>query len=815
MVIPQLSTVGKGLHLSTIGEVSKRLLELRNNQGKISLPAWLNAARGVLKWNDQSIYLFWEVLQLAVHYLNPDLIDKYEEDTIEIDVECIIIFLVLHVTDNVPPPKTAPATSFDSVWPLTPEGEIYPSSPVSSPSSPIRESNRAAMRSPIASPRSPRNNSPLQNGSSPNKRQNTATMASSGSPRTPRLSTQHLHSVRQRIPIILRALSWVVSTTAEADIDTFIAEDHRDMESATTINMFVVDRKIADFLGLVICGGYSRDQCVTPFSSLHPIWANSDSDNIPSRSMQDVMDAISLAGGHLTSLDYLAWLNLHLSMNDVLYPATLTPANTGLSGTGAVIDSLDPSIKDTKHQYPHRVSTPLFSLSRFSPTVINNCSTTIIHNVTSAPSRAHSFRQRSMSMRQQDSERMDVQASSHNASDTNLRLNRLATVSHDYSETDLDAIVQDLGIPENVMDQDGISATVSPMTSPWKMKTDDTSDDESSAGNSRRFFSSSSNNNNASAAGVASTKSLSQFFLAGQRPELSLPQLYVNYSRGARLYMMSPYYSATITGCVDSQIVVGSVYGSVIVNGCERVKITVACRKLLVINCLECEFNLATLDCSVIMGDSRSLTFGPHNAPYRNLRNHLRIADLIDLIHQPHGNNVEGEEVMVLSTANAWSLVCDVNACVDAGVKPYGATHQECQINRMLRFPLPSSSTAMIQTPDQFKFVSIPLASEYVNNFENLVISIPSTYLDHIRQVQEKIEDTRNRLVTLLSEHSPDAMQADTSTADEEEEKHRELAAKLLTSSAISKRFMEWLVATDNIQEVLDLIRIDTEKSGH
>lgn len=35
LVIPQLSTIGKGLHLSTIGEISRRLLELRNTDGKI------------------------------------------------------------------------------------------------------------------------------------------------------------------------------------------------------------------------------------------------------------------------------------------------------------------------------------------------------------------------------------------------------------------------------------------------------------------------------------------------------------------------------------------------------------------------------------------------------------------------------------------------------------------------------------------------------------------------------------------------------------------------------------------------------------
>lgn len=35
LVIPQLSAIGKGLHLSTIGEISRRLLELRNTDGKI------------------------------------------------------------------------------------------------------------------------------------------------------------------------------------------------------------------------------------------------------------------------------------------------------------------------------------------------------------------------------------------------------------------------------------------------------------------------------------------------------------------------------------------------------------------------------------------------------------------------------------------------------------------------------------------------------------------------------------------------------------------------------------------------------------
>lgn len=70
------------------------------------------------------------------------------------------------------------------------------------------------------------------------------------------------------------------------------------------------------------------------------------------------------------------------------------------------------------------------------------------------------------------------------------------------------------------------------------------------------------------------------------------------------------------------------------------------------------------------------------------------------------------------------------------------------------------------------------------------MIAVPSAYLDHVRHVQEKIEETKSRLVTLLSEHSPDAMQADASAHDDDEEEKRELTEKILTSSAISKRFL-------------------------
>ena len=47
-----------------------------------------------------------------------------------------------------------------------------------------------------------------------------------------------------------------------------------------------------------------------------------------------------------------------------------------------------------------------------------------------------------------------------------------------------------------------------------------------------------------------------------------------------------------------------------VVSGCERVRLTVACRKLIVMNCLECELNVSALSSSIMIGDCRAIVFG-------------------------------------------------------------------------------------------------------------------------------------------------------------------------------------------------------------
>lgn len=88
---------------------------------------------------------------------------------------------------------------------------------------------------------------------------------------------------------------------------------------------------------------------------------------------------------------------------------------------------------------------------------------------------------------------------------------------------------------------------------------------------------------------------------------------------------------------------------------------------------------------------------------------------------------------------------------------------------------------------------------------------IPSAYLEQLRCDRERLDDTKTKLLSLI-DPIPAAAQMMTTDNNPEEEKTVDPMSKLLASSALSKKFMEWLIATENIQEVLDLIRIDSER---
>jgi hypothetical protein len=514
--------------------------------------------------------------------------------------------------------------------------------------------------------------------------------------------------------------------------------------------------------------------------------------------MWEGMEAPCLLAG-----DFVSWVNLHLSMNDLLYPALLAPSI--LAGTVGRESHLAEDVSKegpNRNAQPSKLFVPLASLSRFSPTVIGTATaTTIIHVVTSGSSRASSGRR------------------GHTLDSSNSK----ASCFRSHSDQLLQDSFYELDLAEG---DEGDSSSSPPRLSSSSLASS-LSNDETESSKYDLVFETKHRD-------LPSHKS---------DASIALPQLFINYCTRAKLYMISPYYSATITGCIDSDLVIGAVFGAVIVNGCERVRISCVCRKLVIINCLECDFSLATLTPTIIIGDCRNLSIGPYNTNYRNLRQHLRLADLSGLLASNLSavSSVNGVDT---TAASHWTALCDVNACLD--VSNTNSTAMERTNNgSVFELPVPLSATAVMQVPEKFRVVVVPVKSEHipleVTNDRAIMSSgsvlmlyrvcfakpnplvIPREYRQQLVAQRQAVEETKLALLNLLRSTQQDG-DADSSSVkssgamsagNNETAGKGELDSKLLSSSLLVKKFMEWMVATDNIQEVLDLIKIDSEKGSY
>jgi hypothetical protein len=88
------------------------------------------------------------------------------------------------------------------------------------------------------------------------------------------------------------------------------------------------------------------------------------------------------------------------------------------------------------------------------------------------------------------------------------------------------------------------------------------------------------------------------------------------------IYLLGAYSTVSVSSCVDCEIVVGAVGGCVLMSSCERVQITVACRKMVIWSCHDCDVRLATLTPSIMSGDCRKLVFGKRLSPVSHLQSY-------------------------------------------------------------------------------------------------------------------------------------------------------------------------------------------------
>lgn len=716
------------------------MTKLQSPDNKISFDRWLIAAKDTLKWNDYCIQLFWEMLCLANSYLQSTSQRKITSGE-SIDFEYLSIFLILHTSEGSGRPQS-PGAAYDDIWPI-----VYnhlDDSPIASPTKGNSSSSSLHIKIPsvVTTPKSP---------SSPQSRPTSPKRSHVSSPRQARTASQYLHILRQKLPIILYALS-LHDTSVRETISNF--DTPYDFIHSVPAD-FSLSRRAVDCLGLILCGGFSREEPVTCISMLNP-FLNTDGD--PGSRVSKSIEMIDINNRQISFSDLSPWLEAHMCVNEIYYPnisspSLIAPRNkphaTMLFGQddGARIEKSRPSpVQDQSNievQEPIRLSIPLSSLCRSKPTVMTGMSTTVMHTVTSGPTRTNKSIKRDRAIIKRSSN-SNTSLSDYNESSDNA----MSVGSNSASDTQganmnynsVDSNVEDMGIDSGDEVHDDI----------------DNSDFNP---------------------GLTATNNTSSWLDNG------LPQLIISNCSKSTMYMLSPYSSVSISGCHDSEIVIGAVSGAVTITGCERLRITCACNKLIIQNCLECEFYIATLSRTVILGDSRSLIIAPFNATYKDLDSHLRIAGIEALCHE--------EKDTSITSFNNWSQMCDVNICLEAVItagSPSGYAIDATDSS--ISLPAPHFSTASIISQEKFMFVNIPNRSIYQSP-EMCPIPLPKPFQIELAKTNKKIDDFYHNIKLLYPENRLG-----------------------VANTLVSKKFLDWMARSGKAQQLLELIKLDADNSN-
>ncbi len=252
-------------------------------------------------------------------------------------------------------------------------------------------------------------------------------------------------------------------------------------------------------------------------------------------------------------------------------------------------------------------------------------------------------------------------------------------------------------------------------------------------------------------------------YMNAETARLPLLDLYVNCCTKSYIYILAAVKHATVFGCTDCTIVIGATAGLVRVVECERVQLVSAARRLLVNNCIECLFPCFAAYAPVLFGDNRSCMFAPHNALYPDLAAHMRMAGLLD--SSP-------------PAANHW---CHPVEAVSAGAMLHSSRMGSGNSASLSQLLLP---------PDVFFLIAVPYytmeeggTNKDAGEDEVSPISLPQKYSDALENREERIAELLEKLRNLLP--SEDSASAE---------------------KAVKKYFTEWLVASGNVRQILDLI---------
>lgn len=243
------------------------------------------------------------------------------------------------------------------------------------------------------------------------------------------------------------------------------------------------------------------------------------------------------------------------------------------------------------------------------------------------------------------------------------------------------------------------------------------------------------------------------------------------------IYLLEPYHYVSIVGCVDCVIVVGAVARSLRVEGCERVTLMCAAKRVTVRSCFDCNFHLGVLTQPLFVGDNRKCVLAPYNTFYEHLGEHLIEARL-----RPEA-------------CTAWDR--PVVLGVDVTIQDGSSSPSAPDVVRI-------SSGVTLMPPDAFTLFIVPFR-EYV---ADVVADAPPTPSSVAATTQANPFDVPANYVTALESKMQLICDVRARVRDSSlpETKRGELQA------AIQSHFKAWLQQSGKSREVFDLSAIEREE---
>ena len=243
------------------------------------------------------------------------------------------------------------------------------------------------------------------------------------------------------------------------------------------------------------------------------------------------------------------------------------------------------------------------------------------------------------------------------------------------------------------------------------------------------------------------------------------------------IYLLEPYHYVSIVGCVDCVIVVGAVARSLRVEGCERVTLMCAAKRVTVRSCFDCNFHLGVLTQPLFVGDNRKCVLAPYNTFYEHLGEHLIEARL-----RPEA-------------CTAWDR--PVVLGVDVTIQDGSSSPSAPDVVRI-------SSGITLMPPDAFTLFIVPFR-EYV---ADVVADAPPTPSSVAATTQANPFDVPANYVTALESKMQLICDVRARVRDSSlpETKRGELQA------AIQSHFKAWLQQSGKSREIFDLSAIEREE---